>query len=386
MLHDMPEVEMTLFHGGTDQESENARDFINQIKKTFMKGAVDDEFKIQFFEFSLKDGGPAAEWFAELPEEDKATWAALSKAFDARWPTRKAVVKTQQDKQEELTETKIKEEDLGSKVKVNGIDQYTHVAWADKIERFAKAIPDTNNLLVRATRDAIAPSLCALTVNMADLRERKEERAATEKLKKDFRDIQASRVPPTPSKILAASLDRVQLGNPIPAPNFTATRQTTAAATTTPAKNGRTDAQKWAIIEKLPAPPAASNATKTAHAILVTQWHANNAGMNSATEDRPYPLTPGTAPIGSGECGGCGMMGHFESNCTSPTCLPMVETCWRRKVNAIKRGAATQPSAVNVVAEANPSAALPYSEQDLDTLLQFLSQHDNQGNEEGSSD
>ena len=56
------------------------------------------------------------------------------------------------EKQAELEGEKITEAELGKKVKVNGAEVYTHVAWANKVEKLAKAIPDNNNLLVVGCR------------------------------------------------------------------------------------------------------------------------------------------------------------------------------------------------------------------------------------------
>ncbi|KAG6807112.1 hypothetical protein H0H92_008761, partial [Tricholoma furcatifolium] len=130
----MPDLDIPLFHGGMDQESESARNFINKMKRAFMSQDYDDAHKVQFFGFSLKDGGPAAEWFAGLPVEQTTTWNALCQAFDERWPARRAIVKSRAEKQEELADTRIKEEELGQKVKVNGVEMYEYITlplvWA----------------------------------------------------------------------------------------------------------------------------------------------------------------------------------------------------------------------------------------------------------------
>ncbi|KAG6808875.1 hypothetical protein H0H92_002491 [Tricholoma furcatifolium] len=403
----MPEIEINPFHGGADNESENARDFINKLKRAFMSRDCTDEWKVQYFGLSLKDGGPAMEWYMDLEDGKKATWAALCLAFDERWPARRVATKTRAEKQEELSEARIREDELGSKVKVNGVELYSHVAWADKIEQLARMIPDNNNLLVKATRDSMAPSLRALVpstndtwatfctavrqVSVAELREKKQERAASERLKEDVKLLRATQVPQTPSKALAVTLERVRLGAPIPAPYFGAPKNA-APAQVQPAQQARvggTDGEKWTIIQNLPPPPPKNEATRTAHGILVTQWQAANAGMTTATEDRPFPLTPGTAPLGSGECTGCGEIGHFESNCTVPERdrLPMLERRWRRKVNSIRkavRNTNVTTAGVNLVLD--DATAAHYTPQELETLNQFLDQQRDQGNGDGSSD
>jgi len=72
------------------------------------------------------------------------------------------------EKQTELEGEKIMEAELGTKVKVNGVEVYAHVAWANKVERLAKAIPDTNNLLVIGYRRQLPPTLKALVKSSHD--------------------------------------------------------------------------------------------------------------------------------------------------------------------------------------------------------------------------
>ena len=78
------------------------------------------------------------------------------------------VQKTTAEKQAELEGEKITEAELGTKVKVNGTDVYAHVAWANKVEKLAKAIPDNNNLLVTSCQQQLPPTLKALVNSSHD--------------------------------------------------------------------------------------------------------------------------------------------------------------------------------------------------------------------------
>ncbi|KAG6838742.1 hypothetical protein C0991_009031, partial [Blastosporella zonata] len=148
-----------------DMENKNLRDFIKRTKKFVMyrsmRQATDAE-KIDYFSCSLKDGGPAETWFEDLPAAEKDTWTHLLDAFDVRWPVTRRAAKNQEEQQEELGKIRITEEELGRKVRVNGREVHAHIAWADKIQRAANAIPDSNNLLVKTTRDNSPKSLKAL--------------------------------------------------------------------------------------------------------------------------------------------------------------------------------------------------------------------------------
>jgi hypothetical protein len=69
-----------------------------------------------------------------------------------RWPSRTPTVKTKEEKQAELKGTLITEEEVGKRVKKNGVEELAHVAWANKVERLAAAVPDTSSLLIANMR------------------------------------------------------------------------------------------------------------------------------------------------------------------------------------------------------------------------------------------
>ncbi|KAF8064947.1 hypothetical protein FPV67DRAFT_1419562, partial [Lyophyllum atratum] len=373
------------------------RDFLNKLERMFMiKATFSDENKISYFQFSLKDGGPASQWFDALAENQKQTWNALRAAYNLRWPAKTAVVKTQAEKQTELNEVKIREDELCRKVKVNGIEVYTHVAWADKVERLAKAIPDDNNLLVQATRSGMAPSLKALVPHSHNTWATWRSSGV-----RTYRP----QPPPTLSKVLGAAFAKVDLGPRMPQPSFgpprIATPQYHNPALAAPRR--RTDAQKWDIIHRLPAPIPDSPANRAAYQASVTRWHTTHPGFDAATEDRPYPLTPGTCALGTGECMGCGMMGHRSDTCTSQQKLPDIESRWRRKVNSIKSAvarAADQTAAVNLVEDEGfvitESEYRAQVEEELRSQLEvqiraqlraeIRAEYERQGNGEGSTD
>jgi hypothetical protein len=50
-----------------------------------------------------------------------------------------------------------------TRVKVKGVEEFTHVVWADKVEQLAAAIPDTNGLLIGAIQKAMPKVLQKVT-------------------------------------------------------------------------------------------------------------------------------------------------------------------------------------------------------------------------------
>ncbi|KAG6852276.1 hypothetical protein C0991_001364 [Blastosporella zonata] len=309
-----------------------------------------DANKIEYFELSLKDGGPAAEWFKNLEEEKRLTWSALVTEFDERWPARQALVKSQEEKQEELKDARIMEAELGKKVTMKGVEVWMHIVWADKVQQLARAIPDNGNLLVSVARDNMAPSLRATVppsnktwdtfckavreVGTTELREKMAERKEAEQMKAELERMRSNpnrQPPPTPLKVAAAALDRMKLGPTIPAPNFGPVQTSNSTLQPTTTQNGQI--------------------MQTAYLAMVMKWHSNNPGAKAGTKVRPYPLTPGTAALGSGECTKCGMMGHFWESCTATPAaiIPPFESKWRCKVNSIRRTVNAPTTSVNVV-------------------------------------
>ena len=133
---------------GEDDDMADPRDFLKRVQCYLMTTAWEDEEKVEYFETWLKSGSTAEQWFKGLEAEKKATWKELCAAFKERWPERPLTQKSTIEKQAELEGERITEAEIGTKVKVNGTEVYAHVAWANRVEKLAKAIPDNNNLLV----------------------------------------------------------------------------------------------------------------------------------------------------------------------------------------------------------------------------------------------
>ena len=124
----MAEV-ITPFQG--DKEDECPKSFLRAFFRR-MADKSDKTRKVQFA-YYLQPYSVADDWFANLLDEEKKSWASIEAAFGKRWPKKKLVKKTEEEYEDEILNRKLKEEDLGKKEKVAGTDVYTHVAWADKM-------------------------------------------------------------------------------------------------------------------------------------------------------------------------------------------------------------------------------------------------------------
>ena len=54
---------------------------------------------------------------------------------------------------------------------------------------------------------------------------------------------------------------------------------------------------------------------RAAYRLQLTEWEGWHGRDARVTEETPYPLRPGTAPVCAGECWICGMTGHWSSRC-----------------------------------------------------------------------
>jgi len=159
----MTDTANTFFTG--KPEDQDPQDFINRIERTIlMKSGLTEADKVRYFELSLKTKSPAEAWLATLTAEDKASFNAIRAAFELRWPAKPITEKTTAEKQALLDETILKPTDLGRRVAANpgAEEELSHIIWADKVERLAGDIPDTNNLLVASTRKKLPKALLKL--------------------------------------------------------------------------------------------------------------------------------------------------------------------------------------------------------------------------------
>jgi hypothetical protein len=107
--------------------------------------------------------------------------------------------------------------------------------------------------------------------------------------------------------------------------------------------------------------------------------YTHKYGTRKPSEERLYPLTPGTVAVNSGECHKCGLVGHYVAQCTTaPNLLvPEIEMWWRRIVSSIhtRTTRAVAATAVNVVADAEDGAeedVFGTAEYDASVIAEYL--------------
>ena len=334
------------FHG--DKEDESPEDFLRAFYRRM--GDKSDDTKKGQFPYYLQAYSVADEWFAELPDEKKKTWGDIEVAFRARWPKKQQIKKTDEEYEDEIIGRKLKEEDLGKREKVAGMEVYSHVAWADKMAttvKSAKLEKTTNHLrqvrkeLPTILREKIGTGhadwgaflQAVRDVDVDSIRDsidiRNKEKAAIDK---HIRILEA--LSKSPTAPLRQQLSTVSISGQTKAPSapvigdpFTnsgggqgnlrlTANTTTVHQTRPPFMNPRpppTPEQKAelrTLINRLPHHPD-TQAGRQAHQAQQADWVRTYGYGTKVTEKTPYPLRPGTAPANSGECFTCGHLGHL---------------------------------------------------------------------------
>ncbi|KAF8062231.1 hypothetical protein FPV67DRAFT_1783129 [Lyophyllum atratum] len=408
--YEMPDSLPKLFWGDVGRSGEDAQDFINSIERTFIgKANATDADKIKLLRLSLKAGAEAHIWFKDLDADTKTSWAALETAFNLKWPEKVAAAKSKDEKKTKLRETLLREGDVGKRITdSDGIEEWAHVAWANRVERLAEAIPDRDGLLIDATRLALPTAVKSLLGSYdtwpefcdavrALSRDKLKENVAKEKeiqmLREEIDELK--RAKQTPSKPLAAAFRNVNLGQPIPPPRFVTPQPNnprppnpfyTAPPNPAPYVN-RTPAERWADAVKLALPIHPNTpAGKALYEAQIVEWTSKHGGKGP-NEHRPYPLSPGSSPVATGECWGCGSQGHRGSSCPGTHVIPPLERRWRSIASTIKKGLADAPSStpVNFVNETEWFSREEYDAQVIHDYHQAQAEAQRQGKEEGSS-
>ena len=369
---------------------------MNKIERTIlMKSGLAEADKVRFLELSIKTKSPAEAWLSSLTATDKATFKAMRAAFELRWPAKPISDKTTAEKQALLDETILKPSDMGKRVAacLGAEEELSHVVWADKVERLANDIPDTNNLLDTSTRKKLPKPLLKLVglkpmtwkqfadavreISLEELMEKiEEEREATR---------YAPAIPNTPSKALGAAFQSVSLTQqPSPTSQFltqptpSVLRAPSAGYSDRPAHERLADV----LSKALPLHPANQDGiAKYADQIAVWQATYGQHGKGP-TESRPYPLTPGTVPVASGECWKCGHRSHHPGPCSFPP-IPALESKWRSIAQTIRKkaeAAATAAVGINLVSVESDEVNV-YDTEELAHLHHLI----NQGKASGSS-
>ncbi|KAF7348940.1 CCHC-type domain-containing protein [Mycena venus] len=394
----MTDANPRLFRG--DGINENATDFLNTIRRrNLLSPTWKDEEKLEFFELSLKSGSYAKSWYNKLPATEKDTFKNLAAAFQKQWPEKEMAEKEKGELHEELLSLVLRPEDVGVRIEEDGIQEWGHVRWAIKAAELAAHVGDSGGLVPQVLKNIPDSLLLRLgpkrgtwpelvqtmkdvpSTDITSVRRMETRLAGLETLITNTNATIAS-LQRTPTRGLTAAFSGMAASSP--ARNDPVRRNLFPAAAANPAgpmRAYRPDAERLQMILGAPVVIHACNAAGLAAYNQQIAAYTQKHGSRKPSEERPYPLTPGTAAVGSGECHKCGLIGHYSANCTTSNDLliPDVEVRWRQIVQSIQtcagRTAPAATTAVNIVADADDTPELDVfgtAEYDQSVIEEYL--------------
>ena len=373
---------------GTQEDNTQPLDFLKSVKRSFLaSGTTTDSQKIDFFELYLKSDSPAEELFHDAGTPKK-TWAELEKEFKTRFPNVKKATKTAHELERELGAMRIATEELGKTEKYRGEDVYTHMIFAEKILDLAKrAKIETSTSGLWNVRDELPEILrekipenqaswmafaqAIKDVDMGHIREGvrkyKDKAASDAQVKVDINLLKQRTANVATGNInLLTKAIRTQLAsatisqppNPSRAPQGDTFGSSGGGGgnlfnTTRPTRPPTTEAEKATLRASLALYPIQPETPEGEAAYLdqLRAWRRIN-GDNHVTKATGFPLRPGGAPPGSGECYNCGHTGHRRIDCqtTGTKKIPTLEATLRAICGSILGQPSRRTTQVNYVA------------------------------------
>ncbi len=272
------------------------------------------------FDTCVQDGSTAASWYDSIDMIARSDWTTLLPLLKARFETDPF---TRENATRAFLGLALRDSDVGELGEKN-------------IERQIIFINKAVDLAAKCTMDAPTAKLCIMERMGYEIRSLVQRSTPTPETLQDIQTIilhlTASDIYHIRKEVRREAADRRNFRAPMQpnqafprqqtSPNYQAISPQYPAYQMTPTSTSRpfgpTSGANNASIS-VPTGPFSNNAAgmgqyNNAVTLFYQKFGANaTSGMN-----RPFPLTPGTLPVGSFECWSCGKSGHMRQNCTGP--------------------------------------------------------------------
>ena len=397
--------------------------FLKLINSGF-KESSSNTFKAKQLENGFATNSVAEQWFDALGAATKADWDLLEATFKVRWPKEVIVPPTVEQRRSRLRAEKLAKEDIGVIVMANGVEMTGQARWASKILALSALAEDPTGALIHSVRDGMPDIMkklvkgtfgtwaefCTAVKAVSDdeidtaIAEEKRISAVEDESKRLRTQLQAQQSPTAPLRTAFGGFNINRPRPPTVPPlseaqffqsgtmsannimsGFQPTRGTTPVPNPSSAPTQRTPifranhlrhADLSANTKDMVHYPDTPEG-QIAYQAQVLAWKtANSHKQKGGDEYAPYPLTPGTLPVGVGECHTCGLR-HPMGTPHLRAIVDTFETNYRRIAGHIIRTSRSNPLVAPKPASVQYIAAAP-------EYLAYLSHYnEEQGNGDG---
>ncbi|KAJ7827223.1 hypothetical protein B0H14DRAFT_2595374 [Mycena olivaceomarginata] len=347
VLDDSSDEEMPsdFFYGDNRDDDPVPGDYLKSTMNKF-KEASSNEFKCERLANGFATGSFAEKWYDKLDANIKDDWKLLKAAFLMQWPPETVPELSTEQHRARLRAERLKKEDIGKVVIVRGMETTGHAAWANRILALSARADDPSGAMIHGIRDGM-PAMMKKIVTMTFISYKAfcdavgavdddtiavamEEETRLTQVENDTRRLrdelaQARRaIPTSPTAPLRAAFGGFALGR--------------GGAPRVPAP-ANTDADPFGGGPVRGANPPRGYQRGAAQVrgggFRVQAWRtANPTKYLGGDEFAPYPLTPGTDAVGTGECFDCGVR-HVRDSPHPRAIVDTHETYYRRVANGI---------------------------------------------------